>query len=158
MPYKKILVPIDGSATANLGLREAMRLAKEQGAILHLLHVVDEHFVIAPGMEAVVYAENIFDSLRQSGKAILSDAESIVRKAELPVRTTLIESFASPAADAIVQEAKRIGPDVIVIGTHGRRGVRRILMGSDAEQVVRSSPVPVLLVRGEDAKTFKAAA
>jgi nucleotide-binding universal stress UspA family protein len=65
----------------------------------------------------------------------------------VPVSSVLLESAAGPAADAIVRQARKWKADVIVLGTHGRRGVRRMLMGSDAEQVVRSSPVPVMLVR-----------
>jgi nucleotide-binding universal stress UspA family protein len=57
------------------------------------------------------------------------------------------EIVGGPAADVIVREAKKQRADLIVLGTHGRRGMRRLVLGSDAEQVVRMSPVPVLLVR-----------
>lgn len=150
MTYKKILVPVDGSATANLGLREAMRLAKDQGAALELLHVVDQHFVMNPGMDAGVFTEDLFESLREAGRDILGKAEAAVRKQGLQFKSVLLETMASPA-DMIVRQAKRSRADLIVIGTHGRRGVRRLLMGSDAEQVVRTSSVPVLLVRGKEA-------
>lgn len=151
MAYKKILVPVDGSATANLGLREGMRLAKDQGAVLELLHVVDQHFVLTPGMDAGLFAEDILQSLREAGRDILGKAEAAVRKQGLRCKSVMLETMASPAADMIVRQAKRSRADLIVIGTHGRRGVRRLLMGSDAEQVVRTSPIPVLLVRGKEA-------
>jgi len=155
MSYKKILVPVDGSPTANLGLREGMRLAKEQGATLVLLHVVDQHYVISAGMEAGMYTDDLFDSLRTAGRDIIRRAAQAVKKAGLPYKTVMPETLTGGAADMIVREAKRSAVDVIVIGTHGRRGVRRLLMGSDAEQVVRTSPVPVLLVRGKEAAARK---
>jgi nucleotide-binding universal stress UspA family protein len=68
-------------------------------------------------------------------------------------RTVLVETLAGPAADAIVAEAKKWKADLIVMGTHGRRGVRRLVMGSDAEQVLRETPVPVLLVRARAARS-----
>ena len=80
MAYKRILVPVDGSATANLGLREAMKLAKEQGAAIHLVHVVDEHYVMSAGMEMVAYTDDMFDSLRAAGSDILKKAVAAVGK------------------------------------------------------------------------------
>jgi nucleotide-binding universal stress UspA family protein len=147
MAYKRILVPVDGSPTSNAGLRRAIDLAKNQGTSLQLVHVVDYHYLMMGGLEAGAYIEDLMQSLTQSGRRILKRAESAVGKAGVPVSSVMLESPAGPAADAIVRQAKKWKADLIVIGTHGRRGVRRMLMGSDAEQVVRSSPVPVMLVR-----------
>jgi nucleotide-binding universal stress UspA family protein len=147
MAYKRILVPVDGSATSNAGLREAIQSAKGQDASIQLVHVVDYHYLVMGGLEAGAYIEELMQSLTQSGKRILKRAEEQVRKAGVPVSSVLLESPAGPAADAIVRQAKKWKADVVVLGTHGRRGVRRMLMGSDAEQVVRNSPVPVMLVR-----------
>ncbi len=150
MTYRKIMVPVDGSATSNLGLREGIRLAKEQGASILLVHVVDQHYVVTSGMEAGMFVDDLFDSLRAAGRDIIKKAEAVVKKQGLAVKSVMLETLTGPAADGIVREAKRARADVIVIGTHGRRGVRRLLMGSDAEQVVRLSPVPVLLIRGRE--------
>jgi nucleotide-binding universal stress UspA family protein len=147
MAYKRILVPVDGSPTSNAGLREAIDLARGQGASLQLVHVVDYHYLVMTGLEAGAYIEDLMESLTQSGRRILKRAEALAEKSGLKVSTVLLESPAGPAADAIVRQAKKWQADLIVIGTHGRRGVRRMLMGSDAEQVVRNSPVPVMLVR-----------
>jgi nucleotide-binding universal stress UspA family protein len=147
MGYKKILVPVDGSPTSNAGLREAIEIAKGQGASLQLVHVLDYHYLTMTGLEAGAYIDDLMASLMQSGRRILKRAEETARKAGVPVSGVLIESPSGPAADAIVRQAKKGKADVIVIGTHGRRGVRRLIMGSDAEQVVRNSPVPVMLVR-----------
>lgn len=153
MAYKKILVPVDGSASSNLGLREAARLAAEQHATLHLVHVVDEHFVMTAGLEMATYPEDLFANLRKAGRDILRKAEAVAKKLGLPVRTVLLESLSGPVADLIVREAKRARANVIVIGTHGRRGVRRLLLGSDAEGIVRTSPVPVLIVRAKEPRS-----
>ena len=148
--YKKILVPIDGSSTSNLGIREAMKLAKEQRAKLRLVHVVDE-LVIVSSPEALVPVGDIAGMLRDAGKKILDKAKALVEKAGASADTVLIERFGGRAADSIIAEAKKWPADLIVLGTHGRRGVRRMVLGSDAEEVVRSSPVPALLVRSKTA-------
>ena len=147
MAYRKILVPVDGSPTSNAGLREALDIAKGQGASLQLVHVVDYHYLVMTGLEAGAYIDDLMASLTQSGRRILKRAQDQVRKSGVPVSTVLLESPAGPAADAIVRQAKKWKADLIVIGTHGRRGVRRLVMGSDAEQIVRNSPAPVMLVR-----------
>ena len=84
--------------------------------------------------------------LREGGKRVLAKAKAAAQKAGVPA-TTVLRDGLGPAAYPIVREAKKLGADLIVLGTHGRRGVRRMVLGSDAEQVVRTSPVPVLLVR-----------
>ncbi len=144
--YKRILAPIDGSSTSMRGLKEALRIAKSGKARVCLLHVVDEFFITQAG-EAFVYAEDMFRTLRESGRGILSRAERAARKQGLRPRIVLVESITRPVAEVVVREARKWKADLIVLGTHGRRGVRRAVMGSDAEQVVRNSPVPVLLVR-----------
>ncbi len=146
--YKKILVPIDGSSTSNLGIREALKLARDQGAKLRLVHVVDE-LVIMSSPDAVVPVGDIVGVLRDAGRKILDRAAALVHKAGGDAETVLVERFGGRAADSIIAEAKKWRADIIVLGTHGRRGVRRMVLGSDAEEVVRSSPVPVLLVRSK---------
>ncbi len=144
--YRKILVPVDGSKASQRGLREAVRLAKEQDARIVLLHVVDEFYVVAsPEMGA--YSADMVELLRKSGKRLLEKARAVVAKQGVKVDTVMREIIGGPAAGEIVRQARKIRADLIVIGTHGRRGIRRVVMGSDAEQVVRTSPVPVLMVR-----------
>lgn len=150
--YKRILVPLDGSNTANLGLKEALRLARSQKASLCLLHVVDEFFVTQAG-EGMVFADQMFEGLRDAGKRILSAGVAEARKRRIRARAVLAETMTGRVADVIVRQARTWKADLIVIGTHGRRGVRRVVMGSDAEQVLRETPVPVLLVRGRAARS-----
>jgi nucleotide-binding universal stress UspA family protein len=143
--YQKILVPIDGSETSMRGLNEAIKIAKSQGSQLRLFHVVNE-FVLDYSYGAGLYGTNLIDSLREAGKNILQQAETLVRQQGVPVQGVLLESIGGPAADLIVAQAKEWSAELIVMGTHGRRGLRRLAMGSDAEGVVRAAPVPVLLV------------
>ena len=148
MTYKRILVPVDGSPTSQRGLREAIRLARGQKASLQLVHVVDEHVIVMTSMEAGNTLGELAPVLKRRGQRILEKAQAAARHAGVRCSSVLLETLLAPAADLIVRQARKGRADLIVIGTHGRRGVRRLLMGSDAEQVVRSSPVPVMLVRG----------
>ena len=145
--YRRILAAVDGSGASNKGLREAVRLAKAERAQLSILHVVNEYPAYAMPDAGAFAAVDLVSILRKSGKEILASAKAAVEKQGLRPKAILRETFAGPAADAIVREAKKQHADLIVMGTHGRRGVRRLVLGSDAEQVVRTAPVPVLLVR-----------
>lgn len=142
--YEKILVPVDGSMASMLGLDEAVGLAKHHGAKLRLVHVVDE---LITSDIVTVYTEEILDSLREQGKRVLAMAQTRARHQGCEAETVLREHFGGMAAPLIVEEAKQWGAKLIVLGTHGRRGIRRLVMGSDAEEIVRTAPVPVLLVR-----------
>jgi len=146
MAYKRILVPVDGSATSNKGLDEALKLMVGVRCKIRLLHVVDDTIAFSsPDGGGVNY---MLDALRSSGRQILARALERVRRAKLEAQSALIENFTGRVAEAIVDQARRWDADVIVMGTHGRRGFGRLLIGSSAELVARSSPVPVLLVPG----------
>jgi nucleotide-binding universal stress UspA family protein len=147
--YGKILVPVDGSKTAALGLNEAIRLAKNQSARIRLVHIVNELIVVPPDAYSSDFGQ-VIDMLRTGGQAILNDAESAVRRAGIEVDTALVEAMGGHAGNHIVQQAKEWGADLMVCGTHGRRGIRRLVLGSDAEYIVRHTPVPILLVRSRE--------
>jgi nucleotide-binding universal stress UspA family protein len=144
--YQKILVPIDGSEASQRGLQEAIKLAKSTGAKLQLVHVVDE-LLFEPGIISREPYDQLIESLRVSGARILEQAQSVTREAGVEFGTELIETVGGRVPALIIEAVRRVNADVIVMGTHGRRGVKRLLMGSDAEMVLRSSPVPVLFVR-----------
>lgn len=143
--YERILVPVDGSPTANQGLAEAIKLAKLTGASLRIVHVVDE-LTFATGYETAT--GDLIGLLREAGAQILSAAKAVAEAAGVEAETALPEVFGSRLCDIVGEQATLWGADLIVIGTHGRRGLGRLLIGSDAEQIVRTAPVPVLLVRG----------
>ncbi len=147
--FKKILVPIDGSHTSDLGLKEAIKLARGGKATLCLLHVVDELVLMPDALGVPIYVEEMFEALRKGGRKILAKAEVKVRGQGVRAKSVLAEKIGGPVADVIVAQAKKQRADLIVLGTHGRHGVNRMVMGSDAEGVVRAAPVPVLLVRAK---------
>ncbi|HUK00757.1 MAG TPA: universal stress protein [Steroidobacteraceae bacterium] len=147
--YKNLLVPIDGSGTARRGLEEAVRLAKSLGGRIRLMHVVDELVVMSPDVTGTLTPE-ILEQLRAYGAKVLAAGAAVARAAGVEVDTRLLEAMGGLVGEQVIREAAAWPADVIVCGTHGRRGVRRIVMGSDAEYIVRHAPVPVLLVRAQD--------
>jgi nucleotide-binding universal stress UspA family protein len=146
MVYKRIFVPVDGSSASNAGLKEALKLAKDQHAKLRLLHIVDE-LVVFNTPEAGFNIQSVVESMKRSGQQLVKRAVKLAASRGVKAESALIESAGVRVADVITRQAKRWRADLIVMGTHGRRGVNRMLMGSDAELVVRNAGVPVLLVR-----------
>ena len=146
--YDKILVAVDGSSTSLRGLDEALRLAKTTGGRLLLVHVINELVVVGDYAPASYY-ESFIESMREAGTKVLAEAAARVRRADVPCEQKLVETLGGRTADEIVREARQWPADLIVLGTHGRRGLKRLAMGSDAEMVLRLAPVPVLMVRDE---------
>jgi nucleotide-binding universal stress UspA family protein len=144
--YKRILVPVDGSPTSNAGLKEALKLAKSQHARVCLLHVVDE-MIVFNVPEGAVNVGPVIEELKREGKRVLQKAQKIAAAQGVRAESDLRESVGVRVADVITGRAKRWRADLIVMGTHGRRGVNRMLLGSDAELVLRNASAPVLLVR-----------
>jgi len=147
--YQRILVPVDGSPTSNAGMDEAIRLAKLTDARMRLVHVLDGK-LLAIGCET--YVGDVLGMLSEAGARILTEAKARVESCGVPVDTFMTETFGERVCDVVADQANAWKADLIVIGTHGRRGARRLVLGSDAEQIVRSAAVPVLLVRMPEAK------
>ena len=155
--FKRILAAIDGSPASSAGLKSAIELAADQHATLLVLHVIDDFAISGIGLDGgfSTYTDTFFDAMRSNGRKILAKAEATARGEGVDMKGVLVETRAHTVAHAIVQQARMLKADVIVLGTHGRRGLRRVLMGSDAEAVVREANVPVLLVRGTTAAKRK---
>jgi len=147
--YREILVPLDGSITADAGLHEAIRLAAAVKARLLLLYVMLDVPVLEEFSAAVISGE-VHARLSQQGRALLERAQREATERGVEAQTLLHDTNTGAVADSILAEVGRHGCDLIVMGTHGRRGIRRLTLGSDAELVLRGSPVPVLLVRHDD--------
>jgi nucleotide-binding universal stress UspA family protein len=146
--YQHILVPIDGSATSERALEEALRLARQSSQVpqLELLYVIE--IILFPDSEIYFNYAELQKIMRASGEKILAQAEKKVRQAGVAVQTRLLEADGERIASVIVEEGRRWPADLIVIGTHGRSGFSRILFGSVAEGIVRTAHIPVLLIRG----------
>jgi nucleotide-binding universal stress UspA family protein len=142
--YPKILVPVDGSDESYAGLREAIRIAKQLGSHVRLLHVVDE-LVLVSAYGAALTGETI-ELMRADGKAILEQARLFTKRQGTECECELVERIGAKASDCILEHAEKWGASLIVMGTHGRHGLARLAIGSDAEAVVRNAAVPVLLV------------
>lgn len=148
--YERILVPIDGSATAARGLDEAMGVARLTHATIRLIHVLDEMPFVAGAEMAPLYSSELIAQVRGRGEAILEQAKQRVEAAGIPVDTMLRDTLEGRVCDFVADEARTWKADLIAIGTHGRRGATRLFLGSDAEQILRLAPVPVLLVRAAE--------
>jgi len=145
--YKRILVAIDGSDTSKRALREALQLAKDGNSALRILHVLDlVTFSTDTPSGFAAYEE----ALRVGGEQMLSDASDVAEKAGVKCETELLEleERGRRIAEEIAGDAEQWRAELIVIGTHGRRGLNRLFLGSVAESLVRIAPAPVLLVRG----------
>ncbi len=146
--YQRILVAIDESPTSEMALKEAALLAKEHNAALRLAHVIDDTFAYT----ALQTPREMVDrqaELRRAGEATLNHAAAVARTLGVDAETALLAvvQTSDRVYNAIEQEAERWPADLVVIGTHGRRGFRRLLLGSVAEGLIRVTTKPVLLVR-----------
>lgn len=139
--YERILVPTDGSAASDDAIAHAFDLATVHDAEVHAVYVVDAASAAGISMEATW--EGVSDMLYREGGSALEDVERRGEDRGIAVETAVVEG--SPAQE-IVRYAEREDCDVIVMGTHGRGGIDRLLLGSVAEKVVRASSVPVLTV------------
>ena len=147
MSYQHILVAVDGSPTSDHAVAQAAALARATGGRIRLWNVMDPLAHISGFERPEVYSQEVLPRLRQAGEALLQQACAHVKQQGVVVDTVLIENLNTRVAQLVVEHASAWGADLIVLGTHGRRGLERVLMGSDAEQIARTSPVPVLLVR-----------
>ncbi|WP_148715928.1 universal stress protein [Chitinolyticbacter meiyuanensis] len=144
--YQRILVPVDDSETSAAAVQEATRFACEQRAVIRLVHVIDlaqfawsaNEFLDVPQLQ---------EALRNSGKQLLERHAEALRAAGLAPEQELLEAWGGNLAHTIVEDAKKWNAELIAMGTHGFGGLTHLLLGSVAEGVMRSTVVPVLLVR-----------
>jgi nucleotide-binding universal stress UspA family protein len=148
--YTRIVAGIDGSELATKALRHALTLAKEMGARLFVVTSTEPSIVVAPGAEMIAintgeFIAELEAAKAKSAKAALEDAVALAKESGVTIETSHIAS--SIAADAILNTAKQQGADLIVMGSHGRRGLGRLLLGSQAAEVLARSTIPVLVVK-----------
>lgn len=146
--YQRILIPIDGSDTAERALQEAIKLAHRE-ARLRLVYVLEEIYLLDAEGYAYIDFTALQAAMRNTGERTLALALEQVKQAGLSAETALLEAKGERIASVIENEARHWPADLIVIGTHGRSGLNRLLLGSVAEGLVRVATVPVLLVRAE---------
>jgi nucleotide-binding universal stress UspA family protein len=149
--YQRILVPVDGSPTSDRALAAALQLARRSEAHVRLLHVVEE----LPYLSGYGFGVDMLGLARDRAQQILQSGLAAIRAAGVQGDTHLMEQVSQRLGETVAVEARGWKADLIVLGTHGRRGLSRVLLGSGAEQIIRWAPVAVLVVRGEDEDTSR---
>ena len=141
--FDHVLIPTDGSDPANPAVEMALTLAEIHDATLHVLYIVDQPTSVSGMGEGFSGLDDLLDALEKRGQEATT---VIVEEAtERDIETTAAVRRGNPHDD-ILNYAEDNGIDVIVMGTHGRTGVKRALLGSVTESVVRHSAIPVLTV------------
>ena len=151
---KNILVPTDLSAGAEEALEYACELATNFGSTVHLLNVISIPALGVPEL-GVAMASTVIDSIVRDNEQAMS---ALAQKMCVKARLGQVLLRTGDARDVIINTARELGIDLIVMGTHGRRGVSRALLGSVTETVVRAAPCPVLTVRPHTTEPHQAAA
>jgi nucleotide-binding universal stress UspA family protein len=145
--YQNILCPVDGSDASLAGRTEAIKLAKLIGSRIRFMYIVDTYVYNTDPNEMVDI--DALDNAGAEGKKMLQESVVAAAAAGVAAEPLLLETSGLQVAEAIVYEAKSWPAHLIVMGTHGRKGLTHMVMGSDAEGVMRSTSVPVLLARHE---------
>lgn len=148
MQYKNIIVALEGGPSSTLVLQQAFYLAKLAQAKLYIIHVAD---VLLPPTADVGYITINLDEYKKAviirGEKLLKKIKESINRSDIEIETKLIENEFNRISEKIIQATGELSGDLLVLGTHGRRGFNRFLMGSVAEEVVRIAKTPVLLVR-----------
>ena len=148
--FKRIIVPVDGSQTANKALTVALQMARDSGGCVRIIHVIEGTSYNSGAVQTTSFPGDMMASIRGAAAKILEDALVLAQPFGVTVDTKLLDTFDGRLADAVGDTATEWNADLIVVGTHGRRGIGRLLMGSGAEQIMRQSPLPVLVIRAQD--------
>jgi nucleotide-binding universal stress UspA family protein len=140
---RKILLPTDFSEPSRRAVEYAASLAKSLDASVHLIHVLEEPLMVGAARAAAQTTE-AREQRYQDGRATLIDVASTLHR---PANVVSVEVRTGIAAEEIVRAAIDYGCDLIVMATHGRSGMKHLMMGSVAEKVIRTAPCPVMVVR-----------
>lgn len=148
--YSNIVCAIDGSDLSTKAFTHAIALAGKLGARLTAVTVTEPSVIIAPGAEMMmVDTSSILEELdkakAESAKSVLEDATKLASAAGINLATQHVPDL--PAAEGIIRHAKTVGADLIIMGSHGRRGLGRLLLGSQAAEVLAHAEIPVLIIK-----------
>lgn len=148
--YSHIVCAIDGSELSTKAFRYALDIAGRTNSRLTAVTVTEPSVIVAPGAEMMmVDTSTVIADLEkakaESAKTILAEADTIAQAAGMSLSKVHVAN--SPAAEGILKAAKEAGADLIVMGSHGRRGLGRLLLGSQAAEVLAHADIPVLVVK-----------
>ena len=147
--FKHILAPIDGSATSLAAVDKAAELAKSVGATMTVVYVIDPYPFTGVGAEFAYGQDQYLNAARAEAGAALEGAGERLKAAGVQYETRVLESHA--IWRGIIEAADELGVDLIVIGSHGRRGLERLVLGSVTQSVLSHTKVSTLVVRASDA-------
>ena len=150
--YQRLLVPIDGGPISDAGLDEAIKLARATGGRVCLLHVVGDLPLSINDRGYGAVSGEVRQNAENRAEKIVATARARVEHGGVAVDVVMLDGSADHLVEHVVDQVGRWGADLIVLGTHGRSGLGRLLLGSHAEKVLRAATVPVLLVRAREPK------
>lgn len=148
--YKRILVAVDGSPTSSKALAAAIGLAQAFGGRLRLVHVIEEAAYLTGYDQFGGSAGELLETMREAGARLLQEGTAAALAAGVEADNILYDKLGERLGETVAAAAKLWNADLIVTGTHGRKGVSRFVMGSGAEQIIRLAGVPVLVVRSSE--------
>ena len=143
--FKHILVPVDGSATANLAVAKAAELAKALGSKVTVVYVIDPYPFTGVGADFAYGQTQYLSAATAEANAVIDAVKTTMQAAGIPVEAALSEGHA--VHQGILDTLESTGADLIVMGSHGRRGLEKLMLGSVTQRVLGVVHVPVLVVR-----------
>lgn len=143
--FKHILLPVDGSSTSLMAVEKARGMAQAFGSAVTLIYVIDPYAFSGVGTDFAYGQAQYLDAATAEAKGALADATQSLEAAGITVTASLVESHA--IYRGILETANSVGADLIVMGSHGRRGLEKLVLGSVAAQVLAHAHLPILIVR-----------
>lgn len=144
--FKHILVPVDGSATAQKAVEKAIGLAQAFGSAVTAIYVIDPYSFTGLGTDFSYGQAEYLSAAVAEGNAAIKAAQEAFLAAGVRADASVVEAHA--AWRGILEAAETVGADLIVIGSHGRHGLEKLVLGSVAQRVLSNANLPVLVVRG----------
>lgn len=144
--FKHILVPVDGSATALLAMDKAVQLARAFSGRITVIHVIDPYPFVGIGADFAYGQAEYLTAAKASAQKALETATATAAAAGVECAQRVIEG--SSVFEGILQAATESGADLLIMGSHGRQGIEKLLLGSETQRVLSHTTLPVLVVRG----------
>lgn len=143
--FKHILVPVDGSKTSLLAVAKATELAKAFGSEVTAVYVLDPYPFTGVGADFAYGQTQYLTAATAEANKALEDVQAAMADSDVKVNTLVGEGHA--VHEGIARVGEKVGADLIVMGSHGRRGLQKLVLGSVAQRVLQTAHVPVLVVR-----------
>lgn len=140
--FRNILVPVDGSPPSDAAVLLALKVASDESATATFAHALEVAKLVAIASPSSIDPSFAIDAAQTAAKEILDRAKAMAAGSKVMISTVLLDGDCVPVLLALAQERK---VDLIVVGSHGRGGISRALLGSVAEGILRRSPIPVLV-------------